>query len=154
MQFFVGVSIINAQASKEQVSQRIEQLRAQKIAFITQQLQLSPLEAQLFWPVYNEFVLKKEEISNQQKQLADQLNKGWSDFTDKQKEDVADKLIQSRVNLAKLEADYHMRFKQVLPISKVLKLYQVENQFKSELIRQLKSQQQQKVNDVRERRKD
>jgi hypothetical protein len=128
------------QAQNQQLQQRLEQLKAQKIAYITQMLQLTPTEAQQFWPVYNEFATKKEKLNEQQKIITANLSKGWADLTDKQKEDISDKFINNRLEQAQLESEYHLKFKQVLPVSKVLKLYEAENQFKSQLIRQLREQ--------------
>ena len=42
---------LNAQEKKEN---RKEQIESQKIAFFTAELELTPEEAQLFWPVYNQ----------------------------------------------------------------------------------------------------
>jgi hypothetical protein len=132
--------IVPMQAQNQQLQQRLEQLKAQKIAYITQRLQLTPAEAQQFWPVYNEFAAQKEKLNEQQKEITANLSKGWADLTDKQKEDISDKFINNRLEQAKLESEYHQKFKKVLPISKVLKLYEAENQFKSQLIRQLREQ--------------
>jgi hypothetical protein len=41
-----------AMAQKDKIRERI---KAQRIAFITQRLALTPDEAQKFWPVYNQF---------------------------------------------------------------------------------------------------
>jgi hypothetical protein len=52
-----------------QAVDRKEQLESQKVAFITKQLSLTIEEAQRFWPVYNEFQQKKEEINRNKRQL-------------------------------------------------------------------------------------
>ena len=51
-----------------QIDNRSERLEALKIAFITKELNLSPEEAQRFWPVYNNYSqeLKKVRQENQQ----------------------------------------------------------------------------------------
>ena len=49
---------------QEKMESRIE---SQKIAFITQKLDLTPTEAQLFWPIYNEYQTKMKEIRQQNK---------------------------------------------------------------------------------------
>ena len=37
-----------------------EKIKAMKISYITSELDLSPKEAQVFWPIYNEFEAKME----------------------------------------------------------------------------------------------
>ena len=51
-----------------QTESRSEKIEALKIAFITKELNLSPEEAQRFWPVYNNYIqeLKKVRQENQQ----------------------------------------------------------------------------------------
>ena len=51
-----------------QTESRSEKIEALKIAFITKELNLSPEEAQRFWPVYNNYTqeLKKVRLENQQ----------------------------------------------------------------------------------------
>ena len=39
---------------EEQRKKEFERIQAEKIAFITQELDLTPEEAQVFWPVYNQ----------------------------------------------------------------------------------------------------
>ena len=47
------VTSISAQRTNQQFD--YEKFKSQKIAFITEKLNLTPKEAQEFWPVYNEF---------------------------------------------------------------------------------------------------
>ena len=51
-----------------QTESRLEKIEALKIAFITKELNLSPEEAQRFWPLYNNYTqeLKKVRQENQQ----------------------------------------------------------------------------------------
>lgn len=151
--FFVFTANMQAQQNSN-VQKRLNQLKAKKIAFLSQQMQLTPEEAQVFWPVYNEFVAKKESLNKNKKQLAQKLKNDTRNLSDKQKEVVSDQLINNRLLHANLEIEYHKKFKAVLPISKVIKLYQSENQFKSELIRQLKEQQIKRNSSGQMRRKD
>ena len=49
---FISFSWVKAQDGSETRGEKVEAL---KIAFITQKLQLTPDEAQKFWPVYNQY---------------------------------------------------------------------------------------------------
>ena len=53
-----------------------KEIEAQKIAFITSQLKLTPKESQVFWPVYNEcqekrHVLRKANKQKHERKMAD-----------------------------------------------------------------------------------
>ncbi len=40
----------------------LEKIEAARIAFITEELQLTPTESEKFWPIYREFVQKRRNI--------------------------------------------------------------------------------------------
>lgn len=114
-----------------------EKIEALKIGFITQQLNLSAKEAQLFWPLYNELTDKLEANQNYMRQFLKTTNK--SELTDKE----ADELINADMNALKKEADlhkeYYEKFKKVLPITKVAQLRLAEHAFRKEIIKHLKA---------------
>lgn len=133
MFIFVNVSI--SQPHKQ--CKHREQIKAQKIAFLTNKLDLSVQEAQAFWPLYNDFEKKKDELFEAQKKLYEQFEK--ETLSDKEMLELADKYIELEVAEAKLLAEYHNKFKKVLPIRKVVILYNSDRMFKKELLRQLKN---------------
>ena len=56
--------------------ERREKLKAYKTAFITEKLELTPAEAEKFWPVYNNYEnkvhqLKFENIRNEHRKIRD-----------------------------------------------------------------------------------
>jgi len=132
----LSVSFMQAQNKKEE---KLEKVRSQKIAFLTQKMNLSPDEAQIFWPVYNEFSALKKELNKKKRDVMVELKQKWDTATDAQKEAVADQMIAFRMEEAKLDQSYHAQFKDLLPIDKVLKLYQAELQFKNYLMKQIRN---------------
>ncbi len=136
---FVTISInaISQQYTKEE---KIELLKAQKIAFITNKLNLTTEEAQNFWPIYNDFFRQKEKLSLDKKQITIDLRQNWESYSTEKKTELADELILFRLKEAELEQEYHQKFKSVLSIDKVIKLYNAETQFKTYLLKQIRSQ--------------
>ena len=51
-----------AQEAPAQKKHNGERAQAEKIGYITQRLQLTPEEAQVFWPVYNESKMEGEAV--------------------------------------------------------------------------------------------
>ncbi len=131
---------LNAFSQQYTKQEKIERLKAQKVAFITDKLNLTTEEAQNFWPLYNEFFKQKEKISSDKKQITIDLRQNWDRYSKKEKTELADKLILFRVKEANLEQEYHEKFKTVLDIDKVIKLYNAETQFKNYLLKQIRSQ--------------
>jgi hypothetical protein len=50
-------------AQRRMTGSEFEQFKSQKIAFITEKLNLTPKEAQAFWPVYNQYEIEKDGYS-------------------------------------------------------------------------------------------
>jgi hypothetical protein len=110
-----------------------EELEAQFIAYVTNELSLTPDESKAFWPVYNQF---QEEMKTLRKERRESMKSAKEDgeITD----DEAEKLIQKQFEFKQKELDlekkYHTEFKKVLPVKKVAKLYRTEEQFKRKLL--------------------
>lgn len=122
--------IIKAQDKKDKIE-------AAKIAFITQQLNLSPQEAEKFWPIYNEEQDKLDAIKARRREFK-KVREDLDHATDKE----IDMFLASEVALKQREAEimkeYNEHFKKVLSPRKVAKLYKAEDDFKKELLKQLK----------------
>jgi Spy/CpxP family protein refolding chaperone len=127
-----------AQGKGSQSGGHRERIEAQKISYITQQLQLSPQEAQLFWPLYNEMQDKRHALNKERKQLMKKIRAEESSLSEAQISKLSDQVVDLLVKNAELQRDYHHQFKKVLPPLKVLKLYQSERQFQGMLLHRLK----------------
>ena len=113
-------------------------IEARHIGFITNELQLTPEEAQTFWPVYNRY---HGELETLRKKHATDLLAAKVNF-DSYTDDQVSKLIDDEMNYRQSELDlqrkYSAAFKKVLPVKKVARFYRAEQQFKINLIRDLK----------------
>jgi hypothetical protein len=130
--------ISNTLSGQVDIEDKLEKFQAQKVAFITAQLKLSPKEAEMFWPVYNEFDDKKQLLNLQRLKLAKRYKDSEGTISEKEASELADKFVDLQKQEALLAVEYNTRFKTVLPAAKVLKLYQAEVQFKRELLKKLR----------------
>jgi len=135
---FILMLIANSLLAQPNTCKHQEQIKAQKIAFLTQKLDLSVQEAQVFWPIYNEYEKKKDDLIDAQRSLAQKMMK-TDNLSEKEMADLTDKYVELEQAEAKLLADYHIKFKKVLPINKVMILYTSDRMFKRELLKQLKN---------------
>ncbi len=119
-----------------------ERFNAQRIAFFTERLRLTPEESQEFWPVYNEYQDEKNKIIEKRRELTRNLVQNQRTLSDNEIEELGDQYVVTMVEEAELLQTYHVRFKEVLPIRKVPRIYQTENQFKTYLLRQIQQSQQ------------
>ena len=125
----------------EQRKKEWERIQSEKIAFITQELDLSPEEAQVFWPVYNQ--CWKESLEAHKKMMdafgAFRGKKG-EELSDAELEKKLDAYIQATTASNQVMADWYPKFKKVLPIHKVAKLYQAEEAFQRRMIDNLRKE--------------
>lgn len=115
-----------------------EKLNAYKIAFFTRRMNLTSQEAEKFWPVYNEFQDKRNAIQIQRQALNRNFNQNELNMTEKELIEAGDKSVDLQVQEATLAQEYHKRFKEILSPAKVIRLYQAENQYRLQLLNELK----------------
>ncbi len=127
--------MLTGQPGMGQRQEQYRQMEAKRIAFITQELSLTPEEAQVFWPVYNEYNQKR----NQMMILHREERKDVTDI-DKLSEselmELADEDIRNMEDMVALRREYHEKFKQILPVKKVILLYNAERDFNRKLYRE------------------
>jgi len=118
-----------------------EKVKALKVAYLTNNLSLTTIEAEKFWPIYNAYDEKQFELRHEKmKMIKDKLDtESVDNLTDKQAsamlsqiEDVEDDLYQNRKK-------FMASLKTVLSPVKILKLKKAEDDFNKTLLRQYKN---------------
>jgi hypothetical protein len=117
-------------------------VEAQRIAFITKELNLTPDEAKVFWPVYNEYDAKRHDLKKSFKESGDFHEKNIDKLTEKEANQILDNQIIEAQKFLDLRKEYHAKFKAVLPAVKVLKLYDAEREFQKILIDKIRQHKQ------------
>jgi hypothetical protein len=115
----------------------LEKLNAYKIAFFTRRLNLSSPEAEKFWPVYNEYQRQKVAVQLERNSILKNFNQNENNLNDNQLAELGDKLISTMVQETEIAVTFHKKLKEILPPAKVIRLYQVENQYKVQLLNEL-----------------
>lgn len=132
-----------------------DKIKAARIAFITEKLELTPAEAERFWPIYREFTNKRVELKQQFEQARkNPVPKEKVEQHDKDLVELGFKLKQEELNL---EKDYSQRMLNIIPAQKLMALKNAEDDFRRLLIqqiqqRQLQQQQKQRFQDRNEQR--
>ncbi|HOK25474.1 MAG TPA: hypothetical protein PLX87_02990 [Bacteroidales bacterium] len=116
-----------------------DRLYAYKVAFLTKRLNLTPEEAQRFWPVYNELQVKKNELQKERTSIIRRAAQNELNMSEKELTEAADRLVSLELQDANLTAEYHKKFREILSPVKIIRLYQAENQYRLELLRELRN---------------
>lgn len=123
----------NAQSNE---SEKIEQL---KIAFFTEELNLSASEAKRFWPVYTEYDKKYEALrSNKWSKIKSQLNN-----IENLSQAEASNLLDDYMAYKKARVEYREEFvknlKEVISPKQIMMLKKAEYDFHKKLLKQYQS---------------
>lgn len=116
---------------------KLQEIKAQKVAYLTQKMDLSTDEAQKFWPVYNQFdkeleTLRKERREDHKAMKAD------ADLTDAEASAAIDKELASQQRELDLRKKYSAEFKKVIGAKKTLMLGRSERDFNRELLKRMR----------------
>lgn len=120
--------------------ERKDKIEAIHTAYLTEKLNLSEDQAQKFWPVYNEYRSEMSELQKQRKQNAQTIKNAGG--VDNMSDEDVQKLIANEIDIKSRELDLHkkyvVKFREVISLKQVAKLFIAEEQFKLYLLEQLK----------------
>lgn len=138
---FALLSISNAQAQPQHKNNGWqERIQSEKIAFLTVELNLSPEEAQVFWPVYNKIAAEKKELNKavktSYKALLEALNSDTA--TDKEIDKLLDDYLAAKQANKEAGKGDVKEFRKVLSSKKVAKLYIAEENFRRQQLQKMR----------------
>jgi hypothetical protein len=115
-----------------------EQIKSMKIAFITNELSLTPDEAAKFWPIFNAFEEKQNDIRREK--MRSHLDRNNENSIDNLSEKDAANLLSQMENteeeLFLLRKKFTTNLKGVISSVKILKLKKAEEDFNRKLLQQ------------------
>ena len=115
-----------------------EKIKAEKIAWITSKTDLTPAEAQVFWPLYNELEKYRQECFSESMKAFHALNKALSgNAPESEISSLTDKYVSTLGKSEAYEKEYIAKFAKVLSPSKLAKLLIAEEQFRRSQIHKL-----------------
>ncbi len=120
------------------VRKKKEQIKALKVAFITNELSLTSDEATKFWPLFNAFEDKQQEIKKQK--LKGYLNRmdddSFDKLSDKEAATMLAQMESTEDELHQLKKKFVASLKGVISPVKILKLKKAEENFNRKLLQQ------------------
>ena len=115
--------------NKEHIKEKVE---SKKIAFLSDKLDLSPTEAQIFWPIYNAY----------QDELMALRNENVNTFMEETNAQNAEIKLQALFEMdkehLKIKQAYADKMKVKIGAEKTLNFFKYDKEFKSSMIRGLK----------------
>jgi hypothetical protein len=114
---------------------RWEKIKAEKVAFLTTQLTLTSAEAEKFWPIYNEMEKQRWDAQKARRELENKVTEAEETLSESEVIKLTREFAGSMAKEGALMSGYNEKLLKVLPAKKVLKLYKAENEFRMNMIR-------------------
>ena len=122
----------------------IEVIKSKKVAFITENVGLTPQEGEKFWPVYNQLEKERYALMDRRRELEDK-----DDDKSVKNEDyyrkLAGEIVAIPMKESKLIEEYNAKFLSMLSAEKVVKLYRAERKFRSYLMHEMRKKDENKA---------
>ena len=125
----LSMTVIGAIAQGPEAMKKIESAR---IALITERLELTPEQAEKFWPLYREYTARREELRKEYleaRRSVDQEN-----MTEKESKKLLDKGLELKEKQVNLDRVYSERFNNVITSRQLLQLRKAEDDFRQMLL--------------------
>lgn len=118
-----------------------ESIRALKVVFITEQLALTPKEAEKFWPVYNLYTAKEYNLKfHETRKIRNQVisNGGVDAISDAEADQILKKLMDIENEIAAVKNEMYLKLKPIINSKKLIKLQIAEVEFNKKVLEELR----------------
>lgn len=132
---FIAILMLFTTLSFAQDKSR-EKIKALKVAYLTEHLELSSQEAQEFWPVYNEYESKRNELRKKQWVEIKSKLKDVGSLNEQEAQSLLSTYLKIEEEEEELEKDFLNKVSKVISAKKTLVLMRSEEDFKRQLIKQ------------------
>lgn len=151
----LSLGFVQSYAQKGDNKATQNKVQAARIGLITERLNLTPEQAEKFWPLYKEFITKRNSIKAEYNAAKKGLNPETA--TEEQRRELLDLSIKLKERSLDLERNYSDRMLRVISAQQVMALRKAEDDFRKlvrEQIQRRRQAQQQRRDRVRDRAND
>jgi hypothetical protein len=126
-----ALSFIYAQTVDDYVELVRTQLKADKKVVVTEVLQLSKGEGDVFWPLYNEYNNAMYAIQTERVKLIKDFAANYEKMTSEKADELILKAFEIKKDLLSLDKKYYAKFKKIIPVTKAATYFQLENKIET-----------------------
>lgn len=128
-----------------QNQEALDKIESAKIALITERLELTPEQAEKFWPLYHEYSKEREVLRGEYREFRQQ-NRG-RELTEEESKKLLEQGQQFKERQLQIDRVYSERLNQVITNRQILQLRAAEDDFRKMLLERL----QQRSNQMEQR---
>lgn len=128
---FISFFSVHAQDSKHRDNHR-ERIKALKVAFITQEMNMDAELAQKFWPIYNKYECQRSDLH--QREHSDIKN--ITSLTDKEAENMLNEFLKIENQEYIIKKQLFSDLKRIISAKEIIKLHKLESDFNKKLLKE------------------
>jgi len=128
---FLFVFTLQAQESKDRLQHR-ERIKAMKVAYITQELNMDSKLAEKFWPVYNQYESAKTDLHKKEHFESENIE----NITEAEAEKMLTKFLNIEKEKYSVKKELYANLKEIMSASEIIKLHKLESDFNKKLIKE------------------
>jgi hypothetical protein len=133
---FAGLAILLiacvARAEEQGLERYIELLRqdmrAARVAIVTEFLPMTEAQAAEFWPIYREYELELAGLTDEWLALLRDYDKHYDGMTDSKAKELFNRVQRNKKKRLQLKQDYYRKMDRKLPSTLVTRFFQIMNQ--------------------------
>ena len=131
---------ISSVSFSQDFKEKREKVKALKVAYITEQLELTTEEAQKFWPLYNAFDDKQADLRHEKmRAILDRFRPGNVEkLSEKDASNSLAQMEKIEEDLFNLKKKFIKDLQGVISAKKIIKLKKAEEDFNRELLKQMR----------------
>jgi hypothetical protein len=126
--FLILVLSMSLFAQEDFIELLRQDLKTQKVAIITEAMEFTEEESNVFWPVYRKYDFELTKLGDENLAIIKEYAANYENMTNEKAKELMDRSIKYREDVLKLRKKYFKEFQKVLPVIKAARFMQVENQ--------------------------
>lgn len=138
LHFILFLLLITTNISAQQKMKR-ENIRLLKTAFITESIDLTSTEAEKFWPIYNLYSNKIQNLKyTMESGMRRKINSagGFDQISEEQAQKYIDESLKTQKEISSNEIKMILELSKILPAKKILKLQKAEKDFNRRMLQE------------------
>ena len=105
-----------------------EDVQKQKVAITSQLMQLSPEQAAIFWPIYNEYAKELSALGDLRLRAIKEYAANYSSLSDEKATELAKMRFEYEERLLAVKKKYFEKLSKALTLKLAARFFQIENQ--------------------------
>jgi hypothetical protein len=134
---FIGSVVMSQDVPADNMEIVLQKIKADKKLFIAENMRLTDKEAKAFWPVYERYQNELFLLRIRTIKLIDAYANAYEKMTNATAKKLLDEYLTIESLRLKLQTAYLPEFRKVLPDTKVVRYYQLENKINAALYYEL-----------------